>query len=85
MNGDQVHDIFSVSFGFDVGVMILSRLYHYSFCLLFISTVLHIFLLIMEDAFFSLVIENQMVPLIKKKSESLEITSGNLKFIFLFI
>lgn len=72
-----MHEIFSVTFGFSTSVMILSRIYHYIFCLFFISTVLHIFLCIMEDAFFSLVIQNSMVPLVKK-SESYQETKGIL-------
>eukprot|EP00761_Pharyngomonas_kirbyi_P014120 gb/GECH01014150.1/.p1 GENE.gb/GECH01014150.1/~~gb/GECH01014150.1/.p1 ORF type:complete len:1141 (+),score=236.04 gb/GECH01014150.1/:1-3423(+) len=52
MNGDAMHDIFDMIYGFNPFLAQLSRFYLYTFVVLFICCVLNIFILIMEDAFF---------------------------------
>uniref|UniRef100_A0A7S1KQV2 Polycystin cation channel PKD1/PKD2 domain-containing protein n=1 Tax=Percolomonas cosmopolitus TaxID=63605 RepID=A0A7S1KQV2_9EUKA len=54
LNGDAMHDVFDMLFGHNVILAYLSRVYLYIFVLLFICGVLNIFILIMEDAYFSL-------------------------------
>lgn len=54
VNGDAIHEIFDMLYSNNVALAYISRVYVYSFVLLFICAVLNIFILIMEDAFFAL-------------------------------
>jgi len=51
LNGDAIHHIFDGLSGINGFMAFSSRVYVYVFCILFITTILNIFILIMQDAF----------------------------------
>lgn len=59
MNGDAVHEVFDLLFGYSPFLGWTGRIFLSVYILIFVCTVLNIFTLIMEDAYFSLKRENE--------------------------
>ena len=68
MNGDAVHQVFNLLFGFNTFLGWAGRIYLAIYILVFVCSVLNIFILIMEDGFFSL-----------KKNADLQKSNGEME------